>query len=308
LARIVVLLGLGIGGVVMIFEEKFIYFPGKHPDGMWEVQEIAAEKGHVVPKVEDCRFITQDGVKLHGWYCTPSREPGGSATAQQPPMVFLFFHGNAGNITYRYDIIRRFMSLPVHVLIIDYRGYGKSQGRPSEKGLYLDAKSAWDYLSAERGIPSERVILFGKSLGGAVAVDLATHVKPAGLIVQSSFTSIPDMAHTIFPFLPRFLVRTKMDSIRKIREIDCPKLFVHSPEDELVPYRLGLRLFEEAREPKTFYTVQGASHNDTYLVGGERYLDALQQFIASCAPGSVRPSHQAGPDGGPCAGYTHSGK
>ena len=289
IARVLLLVCLGVVVLAMLFEDRFIYFPWKHPSGMWEVQEPQVLEGQILPSIEDGWVITQDGLKLHGWYCTPGQVQDGVWTAIPSETVFLFFHGNAGNITNRYDIIRALMPLPVDVFILDYRGYGRSPGRPSEDGLYIDARAAWDYLVNHREISQDRIIIFGKSLGGAVAIDLATHVTPAGLIVQSSFTSIPDMARTIFPFIPRFLVRTKMDSIQKITKIECPKLFVHSPSDEVVPYKFGRRLFEAAIEPKTFYTVQGASHNETYAVGGEAYLDALRRFIQSCTP--PRSSH-----------------
>jgi hypothetical protein len=204
-------------------------------------------------------------------------------------MVFLFFHGNAGNITDRYDMILRLMTLPVRVFIIDYRGYGKSEGRPSEGGLYLDAKAAWHYLVSKRVVDPSQIILFGKSLGGAVAIDLATHVEAAGLIVQSSFTSIPDMAKRLIPILPKFLIRTRMDSVSKIARVSCPKLFIHSPADEIVPYALGRRLFQTAAEPKAFYDVSGAPHNETYRVGGEAYLDVLRRFVQTCAGHTISP-------------------
>jgi fermentation-respiration switch protein FrsA (DUF1100 family) len=283
--RFLLILGLGLVVLLMLFEEKFIYFPWKHPRGMWEFEETASEEGQIVPSIEDCRFVTRDGLELHGWYCKPGRLQAGSFAPLDTEVVFLFFHGNAGNITFRYDIVRMFMSLPVCVFIIDYRGYGKSQGRPSEKGLYLDAQASWDYLVEQRRMPPNRIILFGKSLGGAVAIDLATRVHAAGLIVQSSFTSIPDMARTVLPLAPSFLVRTKMASINKITRIECPKLFIHSPADEVVPYKLGRRLFEAAGEPKQFHEVPGAPHNETYLVGGQDYLDAIRLFVQSCTPG-----------------------
>src|SRR6185369_17276293 len=139
--------------------------------------------------------------------------------------------------------------------IIDYRGYGRSEGKPTEQGLYLDARAAWDYLTTERGVPSQRVIIFGKSLGGAPAIDLASHLEPGGLIVQSSFTSAADMAAVVMPLLPRVFLHTKMDSVTKISRVHCPKLFIHSRADEVVPFELGHRLYQVAPEPKLFYEV-----------------------------------------------------
>lgn len=273
LVLIVVLVGL-----IMVFEDSLIYFPSKYPDGYWEVSSISAREGEVVPKIEDCNFETSDGVQLHGWYCTPYR----GLVPVSAEMTLLWFHGNAGNISYRYEMIRGLMQLPVRVFIIDYRGYGKSNGKPTEHGLYLDARAAWDYLVNERHEASERIIIFGKSLGGAPAVDLATQVNPAGLIVQSSFTSAGDMAAVVLPFLPRAILRTRMDSLSKIGSVSCPKLFIHSPADEVVPYHLGRRLYEAAPEPKQFYEVKGAPHNSTYLVGGASYFNALRSFIGAC--------------------------
>ncbi|MFL6229240.1 MAG: alpha/beta hydrolase, partial [Pyrinomonadaceae bacterium] len=186
-----------------------------------------------------------------------------------------------GNVTHRRDIIDLLVGLPVNVLIIDYRGYGKSEGVPSEEGLYEDARAAWDYLTNARGVRADRIVIYGESLGGAVAVDLASKVKPCGLVVQSSFTSIADMAAELMPLVPHFVIRTKMDSREKIARVSCPKLFVHSPADDVVPYKLGRRLFEAAPEPKRFYEIKGAPHNLTYEIGGAPYLNALEDFIDS---------------------------
>ncbi|MFY9608160.1 MAG: alpha/beta hydrolase [Blastocatellia bacterium] len=280
--RVIIIAVVVLVGLIMVFEESLIYFPSKYPDGYWEVDDIPAREGVVVPKVEDCNFETTDGVRLHGWYCTPHRRSKGGLVPVPAEMTLLWFHGNAGNISYRYEMIRALMQLPVRVFIIDYRGYGKSDGKPSEAGLYLDARAAWDYLLDERHEAPKRIIIFGKSLGGAPAVDLATQVDPAGLIVQSGFTSAGDMAAAVLPFLPRALLRTKMDSFNKIGQVHCPKLFIHSQADEVVPYELGRRLYEAAPEPKQFYEVEGSPHNSTYLVGGASYLDALRSFIESC--------------------------
>ena len=288
LARIILLLVTGLAGFIMAFEDKFIYFPAKYPDGFWEVESIPAREGEVIPKIEDCQFETSDGVRLHGWFCTPLRKAGGVLEPVPAEMVLLWFHGNAGNISYRYDMIRAMMPLPVQVFIIDYRGYGKSEGKPTEQGLYLDARAAWDFLIGERRVPPSRIIIFGKSLGGAPAIDLASKVTPAGLIVQSSFTSAADMAASVLPFLPRVLLHTKMDSRSKISAVHCPKLFIHSRADEVIPFELGRRLYEAAPEPKQFYEVEGAPHNSTYLVGGKRYFDALRRFIEACAPTPAR--------------------
>ena len=276
-ARIVLLLVAGLVAFVMLFEDRFIYFPSKYPEGAWDV----AGRGDSAAKVEDVWFQAADGVRLHGWYCTPR---GSDAIEQaQRRMTLLWFHGNAGNVTSRYAMVERLVELPAEVFIIDYRGYGRSEGSPSEQGLYMDARAAWDYLTGARGIPPANIVVFGDSLGGAVAIDLATKVEPAGLAVQSSFTSIRDMAAEVMPFVPGFILRTKMDSLRKIATVRAPKLFIHSPADELVPYRFGRALFDAAPAPKQFYEVSGASHNETDLIGGRAYFDAIGEFLRGCA-------------------------
>lgn len=288
IARIMIMLCLGIPllllAPIMIFEEKFIYFPMKYPGGFWFVKSFDSPEGAISPGIEDCNFTTEDGVKLHGWLCTPHRNTGGKHEPVPYEMTLLWFHGNAGNITMRYELIRAMMNIPVRVFIIDYRGYGKSEGKPSEQGLYMDARAAWNYLTVERRTSPDRIIIFGKSLGGAPAVDLASKVDAAGLIVQSSFSSAAEMSARMMPFLPRFLLRTKMDSASKIKKVHCPKLFIHSTTDEVVPYKLGRKLFNAAPEPKEFYEIKGARHNETHVVGGKAYFEKLKSFVESCSP------------------------
>jgi fermentation-respiration switch protein FrsA (DUF1100 family) len=258
----------------MILERQMIYYPTRYPDGLWDLDAVTRHSGCTL---EDCYFSASDGVRLHGWWCRPAHAEGITAD-----MVLLWFHGNAGNLSHRADLMLRLAATPVRVFIVDYRGYGRSEGRPSEQGLYLDAEAAWRYLVEERRVAPSRVVIFGDSLGAAVAVDLASRVQAAGLIVQSGFTSVPDMAARHFPFVPGFLIRTKMDSSAKIAEVAEPKLFIHSPSDEVVPYELGRRLYESASEPKRFLEVPGATHNDTDAVGGHRYFDAIRDFVAQC--------------------------
>ena len=267
--------------LMALFERSLIFFPTRYPDGFWDVDAVASGTGCIV---EDCFFDTDDGVRLHGWW---SRRAAGG---ENDPVV-LFFHGNAGNLSHRADFLIELSNrLPAQVVAVGYRGYGRSEGRPSEAGLYKDARAAWRYLLTERGVAADRVVIFGKSLGGAVAVDLAMDVSPAGLIVESSFTSVPAMAGKHYPFVPKFLIRTRMDSAAKIGQVTCPKLFVHSRADRVVPYALGRELFDAAPEPKTFYEVIGAGHNETWLVGGSAYIEALRKFVAACTkPASEKP-------------------
>lgn len=288
IGRVMIMVGLGIWLLIivpiMIYEEKFIYFPMKYPGGLWFVASMQSPKGEISPTIEDCNFTAEDGVKLHGWLCTPHRNTDGKIEPVPYEMTLLWFHGNAGNITMRYDLVKALMNIPVRILIIDYRGYGKSEGTPSEEGIYKDARAAWNYLTVERETSPDRIIIFGKSLGGAPAVDLASQVDAAGLIVQSSFSSAAEMSRRMMPFLPRFLLRTKMDSATKIKDVHCPKFFIHSTADEIVPYRLGRKLFDAAPEPKEFYEIKGALHNETYTAGGRNYFEKMRAFVESCVP------------------------
>ena len=285
MARILALLVVGLAGYVMLFEDSFIYFPARYPEGIWARDQPRAREGEIVARVEDVQLAASDGVRLHGWFCTPLVGRNGALESVETKRTLLFLHGNAGNISHRYDIIEGLIKLSVNVFIIDYRGYGKSEGRPSEQGLYADARAAWDYLTNARGIPAAHIVIFGESLGGAVAIDLASKVQACGLIVQSSFTSIADMAAEVLPFAPRFMIRTKMDSLSKIAQVSCPKLFVHSEADDIIPYKLGRRLFDAAHAPKQFYDVKNAPHNLTFDIGGAAFYEALRDFINSSCGG-----------------------
>jgi len=268
---VIVVLGLFWGGA-MLFEKSLIFFPS--PDSL-PIQTGGTVGGC---SFTDHIFSTEDGVKLHNRWFRPHSSSDADRAMRK---IVLFFHGNAGNLSGRTELMVRLAALGVEVLIIDYRGYGHSEGRPSEEGVYRDARAAWKFLTVEQGIAADRIVLFGKSLGGAAAIDLATHVEPAGLIVQSSFTSVPAMAARHYPFVPAFALRTKMDSLSKISSIDCPKLFIHSTHDEIVPYEMGRQLFDAAGRPKTFFEVVGAGHNETLAVGGEPYLESINEFLES---------------------------
>jgi fermentation-respiration switch protein FrsA (DUF1100 family) len=263
--------------LMALFERSLIFFPTRYPDGFWDTEAVARGSGCVI---EDRFFSAEDGVRLHGWWI---RRVGGG----DDDRVLLFFHGNAGNLSHRAELLFELVTrVPARVFMVGYRGYGRSEGRPSEDGLYLDARAAWRHLTVEEGLPPGRIVIFGKSLGGAVAIDLATEVEPAGLIVESSFTSIPAMAGRHYPFVPKFMIRTRMNSLAKIRTISCLKLFIHSKVDRVVPYALGRKLFEAAPEPKRFHEVLGAGHNETWLVGGNTYFDALSRFVGEAEKGA----------------------
>ena len=262
---------------MVIFEESMIFFPDHDPSGFWDVEAISSGTGTAV---EECFFTTDDGERLHGWWCRP--ETPGAAASATAEMVLLWFHGNAGNLSQRAGLMLELARIPAQVFIVDYRGYGRSTGRPNEQGLYRDSRAAWRYLRDDRGVDADRIVILGKSLGGAVAVDLAADVDPAGLIVESSFTSVPEMAARHYPFIPRRLVRTKMDSLSKIGGVSSPVLVIHSPADEVVPFAHGARLFQAASGDKQFFEVTGAGHNELWLVGGSDYFNTLREFLLHC--------------------------
>jgi fermentation-respiration switch protein FrsA (DUF1100 family) len=190
----------------------------------------------------------------------------------------LFCHGNAGNVSHRLENVAHLLTAGFQVLLFDYRGYGHSTGQPSEKGLFEDAAAAWSALD-DRADASRPRIIFGRSLGGAVAVDLASRVDADGLIIESTFTSIRSLARLFLP-LPLPDLPVKYDSLSKIGEISTPLLVVHGERDELVPFADGQALYEAAREPKSWFPIRGAGHNDTYVVGGKAYFSRLAAFAA----------------------------
>jgi fermentation-respiration switch protein FrsA (DUF1100 family) len=256
----------------MLFEERFIFFPSSYPDGYYE-------EARSLPYIEDCWFLAEDGVKLHGWF---ARRDSAIAT-------LVISHGNAGNLSHRLPVIKTFRDLGFNVFLYDYRGYGRSEGSPDETGVYRDGRAAFDYVINRTDVDPTNVILFGTSLGGAVAVDVALDRPAAGLILESTFSSATDVARTAYPFLPaQFLLRSKFDSAEKIRSIHIPLLVLHGDRDRIIPISLGRKLFEAANEPKTFFVVPGADHNDIFWVGGRAYLEQIRNF--ALALNRTRPS------------------
>ena len=223
---------------------------------------------------ENVQLHAADGTRLHAWFVPATASRG----------TLLFSHGNAGNIGHRLDSIRQFHSLGLDVLIYDYRGFGESEGKPTEAGTYLDVKAAWDYLLVERRITPQQIVIFGRSLGAAVAAELASQHPSAGVILESAFTSVPDMAASIYPWLPvRLLSRYQYNNLEKIARITSPLLLVHSRGDEIVPYDQGERLFAQANEPKQFLELSGG-HNDGNHVSHDIYMETLQRFLDGILP------------------------
>jgi fermentation-respiration switch protein FrsA (DUF1100 family) len=202
----------------------------------------------------------------------------------------LVCHGNAGNISHRLERARLMQQrLGASVLLFDYRGYGRSSGSPDEEGTYRDARAAYRHLVDDKGIAAERLLLFGESLGAAVAVQLALEKPAAALVLESAFTSIPDMARAAYPFLPPVgaLIRTRYETLAKVPRLRVPLLVLHGERDEIVPFDQGRRVFEAAPEPKRFFAIPGAGHNDTYLSGGEPYWRAFEDFLLSLPQPSI---------------------
>lgn len=263
LARICVALALCLlllSAVLMFFEESLIFFPAKYPAGIWQIPDGLP--------VEDAEFAAADGTRLHGWY----------VPHDNPLAVILFCHGNAGNITHRLEVLQHLHNdVGASVLIFDYRGYGRSEGSPDENGVLQDARAARAWLAKKAGVAEREIVLLGRSLGGAVAVDLAAADGARGLVLQSTFTSIPDMAAYHYSWFPaRGLLRTRLDSLAKIGSYRGPLLMSHSRDDSIVPFALGQKLFHAANEPKKFIVNEGSDHNDSERPA---YYKELKQFL-----------------------------
>lgn len=268
---------LALGGALYVFiclylfvmQGSLLYYPNLPS------REITATPAKIGLDFEQVTITTSDNIRIKGWF----------VPAPQAKGTLLFFHGNAGNISHRLDSLAIFHRLGLSTLIIDYRGYGESGGRISEQGTYLDAEASWRYLTEMKGINPKEIVIFGRSLGGAVAANLASRTRPAGLIMESVFSSVPDMAARLYPVFPvRLLARYQYDVKKAVRNITSPVLVIHSPDDEIIPFANGLKVYEAAGEPKTFLEIRG-SHNEGFLESGAMYLQGLERFILSCLAG-----------------------
>jgi len=256
-----VLASIGLlSGMLYLMQPSMVFFPSR---------DLTATPGQWGLAYEDVTIDTDDGLKLHGWFVPHERSS----------KVLLFLHGNGGNISHRGESLRIFQRLGLNVLIIDYRGYGRSEGTPSEDGLYEDARTAWRYLTEIRGYRAGQIILFGRSLGGAVAAKLATEKQPAKVILESTFSSARDMASSLMPALSKIVVlRYRFDSLAHIAQLQAPLLVLHSPDDETVPFRLGEKLYEAADAPKQFVKLKG-DHNNGFIGSQPDYERALARFL-----------------------------
>ncbi len=245
-------------------ERRMLFYPAKYPAGDWDPTTVL---------YEDARFQAADGTRLHGWY-VPHESPRAHAVV---------FHGNGGNITLFADTLRILNRRHgLAVLVFDYRGYGRSEGKPSEKGILLDARAARDWLAEKAGIAPSDVVLMGQSLGGGVAVDLAAKDGARGLVLASTFTSLPAAAKSHVPWLPVGSMMTmRLDSLAKIKDYHGPLLLSHGDADEVVPYEQGVALYNAAPGRKRMITVKGGGHN---LEQPEEYRVAFDEFIDSLPP------------------------
>lgn len=246
-------------------QSSFIYFPTK---------KIETTPVELNLPYQEVWIATSDLVNLNAWYLP----------VDHPRATLLFLHGNGGNISHRLDKLALFNSLGLSVLIIDYRGYGLSEGTPSEEGTYRDAEAAWEYLTGNQKINAKDIIVYGESLGGAVATWLTTQHNPGALILDSTFTSIIDMGKRYYPYLPlKFIARIRYPTIDRIDSINCPVLIIHSSDDDIVPFAMGKQLYERANQPRDFLQIHG-NHNYGFMQSLDAYRSGLDNFILTHFP------------------------
>jgi len=259
---------LAICLLLYFMQDRAIFFPDM-PGRQLETTPKAVNLDY-----EDVWGETADGTRIHGWFIP----------ATEAKVTLLFCHGNAGNISHRLESIALFNSLGLNVLIFDYRGYGQSTGKVSEQGFYQDVSAMWQALTDKQGIKAENIVIFGRSLGAAVASQLATRVKPGGVILESAFASVPEMAAQLYPFLPaRLLARFQLNNMQHVKRIQSPLLVIHSEDDEIIPYAQGQKVFASGHEPKTFLRIRG-SHNGGFIFSGRFYTEGVEAFLIKHFP------------------------
>jgi len=251
---------LGWAVTLYIMQPRFLY---------WPVREVPYVPSELDLDFENVVFESGDGLLLSGWYIG----------AEDSEFTVLFCHGNGGNIAHRLDSINIFHDMGLNCFIFDYRGYGNSQGEPSEEGTYLDAGAAYKWLTEEKRIQPDNIIILGRSLGGSIAAQLASNVGAGALIIESTFTSYADVGRKFCPYMPvRCFARFSYRTIDYIKDVRCPVMLIYSRNDEIVPFEFGLELYEAANEPKKFVEIFG-SHNDAFVVSSEIYKDAWVKWL-----------------------------
>jgi pimeloyl-ACP methyl ester carboxylesterase len=269
----------GIYAVLMLLlylmQARLLYYP--------EIgRDVTTTPRAVGLAFEDVWLDAGDGVRLHGWF----------VGRPEPRGVALILHGNAGSIALRLDWVRMFHDLGYASFVVDYRGYGRSSGTPTEEGTYADARLAWAHLTGSRGFAGRDIVLVGESLGGAIAACLAARETPRALVLHSAFTSIPDLAAQIYRFLPvRWLSRFRYDTRACLDKVAAPVLVAHSPHDEIVPYRHGQALYEAVSGRKAFIELAGG-HNEGFVFRRREWVEALARFLES-ARAQASPSSPA---------------
>ena len=249
-----------LGWSLYFMQPAFLYSP---------VKDVSYSPGDIGLPYEKVSFVTADELKLAAWFIP----------AKNAEFTVLFCHGNGGNMMHRLDTINILNELGLNCFIFDYRGYGSSEGKPSEKGTYLDAESAWNWLRQTQKIDPDKIILFGRSLGGSIAANLADNVNARGLIIESAFTSYVDIGKKFYPYMPvRLFAAFSYNTIDYIDQVTCPVMIIHSRGDEVIPFEFGLQLYDAASEPKQFMEIFG-SHNDGFLSSGEIYKQGWTQWL-----------------------------
>lgn len=268
--QIILLVYLGLAALIYFKQSSLVFLPEMD-------RGFRASPTDIGLPFNPLRLATTDGETLDGWFV-----PADMQRATRG--LVIFFHGNAGNIGHRLDYLRMFHDLGLATLIIDYRGYGRSSGAPSEEGTYLDAAAAWQHATQVLGFAAGRIVFFGESLGGGVAAQLAAENRPAALILASTFTSVPDMGADLYPLLPiRLLARIRYDTLARLPQIACPVLVIHSRNDDIIPFAHGRRLFEAARQPKQFLEIEGG-HNEGFVFGEKHWIKQLDGFLRQALP------------------------
>jgi fermentation-respiration switch protein FrsA (DUF1100 family) len=251
-------------------ENLIIYHPDKYPKGLWDTSQMPLP-------IQDVWFTAEDGVKLHGWY----------VPAEDAVATLLFFHGNAGNITHRLENIFFLHHLKINVFIFDYRGFGRSEGDPEEEDIYLDSQAAYDTVLTQPGVSQPSLFIFGRSLGGAFASYTASKNPAAGLILESTFTNAVDWADRKMSIIPKWYISSELNTQGYVADLKIPKLFIHGTRDNIIPFTLGRELYKGAAQPKEFYSIIGAGHNNTWRVGGKEYFDTFKEFVVRVQTGQA---------------------